>query len=164
VRLQVTDDSGFLALVDPDAYSGFVCADWDVKQLLGRFEREMAERRLLIWGTEGEGCWTVEVSFDPRQDAGVREVRGSIVSTRGRLCLTNYESLAMAAQFPDVTLPEPHQADLALAVAPGAYRCRIVQRSLVGGAWDAVKPPEFLVELLPDPVLEDVWRKIPWRP
>ena len=162
MRLEVTDDSGFLALIDPDGYSGFVGAGWDAGQMLDRFSREMAARHLLIWGTGQEGGWTVSVSFAMSQLTGLREVRGSIVSTKGRLCVTNYESLTMAAQFSDVTLPERHQAGLVVTVAPGSYLCRIVQLSMVASGWDRAVPPDFLVELRPEPVLEPVWGKIPW--
>ena len=160
--MELTDDSGFLALIDPDAYSGFVGTDWDLRQILERFAREMTERRLLIWGTGQEGCWTVGVSCDPSPVTGLREVHGSIISTKGRLCVTNYESLTMAAQFSDITLPEKHQADLVVTVVPGSYRCRIVQISSEAHGWDKAKPPEFLLELTPASVLEPVWEKIPW--
>jgi hypothetical protein len=39
---EVTDDSGFLALVDPQAYEGFVDEDWELEELIDRFRREMA--------------------------------------------------------------------------------------------------------------------------
>src|SRR5688572_23339379 len=85
VKLQLTDDSGFLALIDPDAYSGFVAEDWALEDIVARFHEEMAARHLLIWGTGQEGCWTVEVSLSRTVEAGIREVAGSIVATNGRL-------------------------------------------------------------------------------
>ena len=54
---------------------------------------------------------------------------GSIGASRSRLLLTNYESLTMAAQFPDITLPEAHERGQVLSVSPGLYDCRIVQLS-----------------------------------
>jgi hypothetical protein len=162
VRLQVTDDSGFLALVDPDAYSGFVGADWSLEEVLARFREQMAARRLLIWGTGQEGCWTVDVSVRGDAGAGVRDVFGSIVSSSGRLLLTNYESLTMAAQFPDVTLPERHQADLVLAVPSGPYLCRVVQHALSDGGWEEGCAPEFTVLLEPEAALRPPWVTIPW--
>jgi hypothetical protein len=162
IHLQVTDDSGFLALIDPDAYSGFVTHDWDLDDVVDRFRREMAARHLLIWGTGVEGCWTVEVSLEARPEAGAREVVGSIVSSRGRLLVTNYESLTMAAQFEDVTLPEPHQVNDVLDVTPGTYRCRIVQRAREASNWAQGAAPEFLIELLPAVDPEPAWTTIPW--
>ena len=116
MKLQVTDDSGFLALVDPDAYSGFVAEDWALDDIRARFRREMAARHLLIWGTGQEGSWTVDVSLSGPAGAGIREVTGSIVATNGRLLVTNYESLTMVAQFNDVALPEQHESDLVVNV------------------------------------------------
>jgi hypothetical protein len=55
--LEIVDDSAFLALVDPGAYRGFVHADWTLELLLAHFAAEMAERRLLIWGTGNENTW-----------------------------------------------------------------------------------------------------------
>lgn len=162
MRLEVTDDSGFLAMIDPDAYRGFVGDDWELGQILDHFTREMAERHLLIWCTEQSGGWTVDVSFDPSQVVGLREMQGSIVFTSGRLLLTNYERLTMAAQFSHVTLPESHQADLVVPVTPGSHHCRIVQLSMEAHEWDRTMPPEFLLELRHDSVLEPSWERIPW--
>ena len=58
---EITDDSGFLALVDPDAYRGFVTKNWELDDLLARFKAEMSGRRLLIWGTGCENTWSVRV-------------------------------------------------------------------------------------------------------
>src|SRR5262245_36822926 len=95
----------------------------------------MAARHLLIWGTGQEGRWTVEVSGSQPPAVGIRDVVGSIVSSHGRLLLTNYESLTMAAQFRDVVLPEAHQAELIVRIEPGVYRCRVVQTALEPGGW-----------------------------
>ena len=46
---EVTDDSGFLAIIDPDAYRGFVHADWTWDTIQEHFRREMRDRHLLIW-------------------------------------------------------------------------------------------------------------------
>jgi hypothetical protein len=159
VKLHVTDDSGLLALIDPDAYSGFVAEDWALEHIVAHFHEEMAARHLLIWGTGQEGRWTVDVSLSRAVEAGIREVTGSIVATKGRLLLTNYESLTMIAQFSDVTLPEPDQTALVVDVSPGLYRCRIVQHALqAGDGGDA----EFRIELQPVKAPEPPWAKIPW--
>ena len=60
---------------------------------------------------------------------GFREVNDSIVASQGRLLLTKYESLTMAAHFADATLPEAHERDQIPSVPPGAYDCRIIQLS-----------------------------------
>jgi hypothetical protein len=162
IDFQVTDDSGFMALLDPDAYSGFVAENWALDDLVARFRDEMAANHLLIWGTGQEGSWTVRISRSSGSKTGVRELSGSIVASKGRLLLTNYESLTMAAQFEDVMLPEPHAADLVIAVPPGAYRCRIVQYALEAANWRDGCEPEFGIELQPATSPDAAWTGIPW--
>jgi hypothetical protein len=45
----VSDDSGFLALLDPSAYSSFVSTDWTLDQLIQHFKAEMHCEHLVIW-------------------------------------------------------------------------------------------------------------------
>jgi hypothetical protein len=162
VKLEVTDDSGFLALVDPDAYAGYVAQEWTLDDVIERFQQEMAARHLLIWGTGQEGCWTVEVLPHVHPAAGAREVSGSIVSSRGRLLVTNYESLTMAAQFQDIVLPEAHQRELLFHVSPGSYLCRIVQHRLEAGNWTKGQVPEFSIGLEAVADMAAPWERIPW--
>src|SRR5436853_582867 len=106
--LEVSDDSGFLALVVPAAYEAFVACKWKFDQNMSHFQVQMARRSLLIWGTGLEGFWKVDVVLKKVNVKGVREVSGPLHIAGGSLLLTNYESLTMAAQFKDVTLPEKH--------------------------------------------------------
>jgi hypothetical protein len=122
---RIADDSGFLALVDPDSYEGFL-GDWDYDSIMVRFREAMASRSLLLWHTGHGGFWQVAVS-DPAPASGFRRTAGPIRSAKGRLLITNYESLTMAAQFEDVRLPEPHLADLLIEVAPGDHTCEVTQ-------------------------------------
>src|SRR5262245_26301358 len=117
--LEVTDDSGFLALVVPAAYDTFVASDWTLDQLLAHFKTQMGRGSLLIWGTGLEGFWNVDVRLNKAKVKGFREARGPLQVVGGSLLLTNYESLTMAAQFKDVTLPEKHQDDLLVWLADG---------------------------------------------
>jgi len=162
MRLQVTDDSGFLALLDPDAYSGFVAEDWALDALFDRFREEMAARHLLIWGTGQDGSWTVQVLVGDHATPGVREISGSIISSRGRLLLTNYESLTMAAQFPDIVLPEKHQASLLIAVPAAHYACRVVQHAMQDQGWREGCAPEFTLVLTQATERIRSWEHVPW--
>jgi hypothetical protein len=163
MRLQVTDDSGFLALVDPDAYSGHVRRDWQLEELLQRFREEMAARHLLIWGTGQEGCWTVDAAVRNNPAPGVREVAGAIDCSRGRLLVTNYESLTMVAQFADEPLPQAHELDCVLEVPPGKYACRVVQTVLEASNWEEGCMPEFTLSLRAVESHETPpWDLIPW--
>jgi hypothetical protein len=61
-RFEVPDDSGFIALVDPDVYQGFVDPDWTYDSLFAHFRDAMMQQQsLLLWGTGREDLWTVEV-------------------------------------------------------------------------------------------------------
>jgi hypothetical protein len=125
---EITDDSGFMALVDPAAYRSFVDSKWTLNQLVSHFKEQMKYRRLLIWGTGQENIWRVEIRFHRSSDTGFREFSTTVRASTDQLLLTNYESLTMAAQFERVSLPERHQKHLLIPVTPGVYDCRIVQR------------------------------------
>jgi len=160
---KVTDDSGFLAIIDPDAYRGFVHADWTWDTIQEHFRREMRERHLLIWGTGMEHFWSIDVSFQPTDVAGFREVVGSITASQGRLLLTNYESLTMAAQFPEVTLPQSHEREQVLSVSLGPYDCRIIQLSDPDSAAPFEESISFIYEFTRATSPREVWSELPWR-
>jgi hypothetical protein len=125
---EVTDDSGFLALVDPVAYRSFVDRDWALDQLFGHFKEEISAGRLVMWGTGREDIWSVEVRFHRSSEIGFREFPTIVRASTDQLLLTNYESLSMAASYDDLALPENYQRNLLFSVTPGVYECRIVQR------------------------------------
>lgn len=125
---QISDDSGFLALVDPASYNSFVDHDWTLDQIMHHFKKEMKNKRLVVWGTGREDLWRVEVRFRRSTEKAFREFSATICATSDNLLLTNYEALTMAAQFEDVSLPLNHHKDLIIPVAPGIYQCRIIQR------------------------------------
>jgi hypothetical protein len=163
MSFNISDDSGFLAIIDPDAYRGFLRADWTWEMIQEHFTREMREQHLLIWGTGTEHCWSIDVSFQPTKIAGFREVTGSIAVSQGRLLLTNYESLTMAAQFPDFTLPQAHETGQLLPVSPGLYDCRIIQFSDPKTDAALNEPVSFVYEFTRATSSRQVWSEIPWR-
>ncbi|MBE1485356.1 hypothetical protein [Plantactinospora soyae] len=164
-RFEVTDDSGFLALVDHHAYDGFVDKQWTYDTLFAHFRAAMAQRSLLLWGTGREGFWTVDVVVgEPAPQAGFRRTSGPIQVTSGQLHVLNYESLTMAAQFADVRLPEPYMRDLVLELPTGSYGCEIVQLDDPDGDIDDESErerPHFLVTLTagqqPEPWSQPAW-------
>jgi hypothetical protein len=161
---EVTDDSGFLAIIDPDAYRGFVQQDWTFEMLERHFMSEMAARHLLIWGTGLEQFWKVQIALQPTKTAGFREVVGTIASTQGRLLLTNYESLTMAAAYSDVSLPQPHEKREVLQLQPGLYDCRIVQLSDPNTDAPFDEPVNFVYEFTPVKKARGAWNEVPWKP
>lgn len=156
MNFAITEDSGFLGIIDPDRYEGFVAEDWTLERLFEHFAAQMGRGTLLLWATsEHGGTWTVTTDSAP---PGARSVTGPIVSTRGRLCLVTYESLTMAAQFDDVTLPEPHMADLALDVQPGTYDCTVTQFD----DDDSTPGPHLAVALSATGAARPPWRQPAW--
>jgi hypothetical protein len=161
--LEVTDDSGFLALVVPATYETFVASDWSFYQILAHFKAQMARRSLLIFGTGLEGFWKVDVVRKRVTVKGFREVLGAIEVAGGALLLTNYESLTMAAQFKDVKLPEKHQKDLVVSIPDGNYSCRIVQMfdpDREASAGD--DKPNFVIDVVKASSKIAAWESIPW--
>ncbi len=159
--VQVTDDTGFLALVDPDAYETLIEEDWSREQLFAHFQAQMEAKRLLIWRTGSENTWRVQVWLSKFAGSGLREVTGPIVATRGRLLLTNYESLTMVAQFRDEKLPQVHEEDQVIDGRSGEYCCRIIQMGDGGSYQPSREAPEFIVELLYGTSLPP-WSHLPW--
>ena len=159
----VTDDSGFLAIIDPDAYRGFVHADWAFEMLEEHFVREMRDRHLLIWATGLEHTWAIQVSFQPIRASAFRDVVGTIAASSGRLLLTNYESLTIAAQSSDVILPQEHERDQVITLAPGLHDCRILQLSDPESEAPFEEPVSFICEFTPVTSPRAAWTEIPWK-
>ncbi len=161
--LEVTDDSGFLAVVVPASYSSFVDSNWSFDQLFDHFRQQMVQRSLLIWGTGSEGFWKVDVRVEKLSVRGFRDASGPLRVVGGAVLVTNYESLTMAAQFEDLRLPEEHQRDQLVNLADGDYCCRIVQTfdpKQRESAEDDVA--DFVVEFSRSKVLPQSWSEVPW--
>jgi hypothetical protein len=160
---EVTDDSGFLALVVPAAYETFVDSDWTFDQIMAHFKAQMGRRSCLIWGTGSEGFWNVDVVLKKTKLKGLKEITGPLQVVGESLLLTNYESLTMAAQFKDVTLPEKHQEDLLVSLPDGDYTCRIIQMfdpELEDTAGE--DKPDFVIEVVKATERAVPWESIPW--
>jgi hypothetical protein len=109
-----------------------------------------------------EHFWSTYVSLQPTRVSGFREVVGSIDASRGRLLLTNHESLTMAAECPDVTLPQADERGQACPVSPGLYDCCIVQFSDPESGAPFEEPVSFVYELTRATSSRAVWSEIPW--
>ncbi len=162
MAFKIPDDSGFLAVIDPDAYRGFVHANWTLETIREHFRQEMHNRHLLIWGTGLEHFWSIDVSLQPTGVTGFREIVGSIAASRGRLLLTNFESLTMAAQFPNVTLPQAHEQGQVLSMSAGLHDCRIVQLSDPESDAPFEESVSFVYEFTRSTSPREAWRDVPW--
>lgn len=126
-ELTITDDSGFLALLNADRYNSFIGSDWSFEQLQQRLTEQSKKRNLLIWETGAEGIYRIAALKQPTNERAFREIVGEIEVTNGRLHVTNYEDLSMAAQFKEEKLPAEHNANLIIQLPNGIYKALIRQ-------------------------------------
>jgi hypothetical protein len=126
-KLTISDDSGYLAIVNPGEYNSFVDENWKLQQLFNRFVEEMNNDNLIIWATGLENDWTVNFVAAPSDESSFREFSKTIKITNNKLYLANYEDLTMTAQFPDESLPAKHHANLFVALDNGEYEFTIRQ-------------------------------------
>ena len=124
---KISDDYGFLAIVNAASYSGFVDRDWEADQLIDHFIEEMKKASLIVWATGLENRWAVDIGPTPSARAAFREFTRPIEVTDGRLYLTNYGDLTMAAQFEDVALPLEHHTDQVIPLDNGTYNVTVRQ-------------------------------------
>jgi len=117
----ISDDSGFIGIINVGKYNAFVKEDWQFNDLRQRFIREMNRASLLLWSTGLEGVWNVRIATASEADKPFRTIKGFINVTEGELFLINYEDLSMAAMYEDEELPQPHNADLKVQIENGAY-------------------------------------------
>ncbi|KAF0847108.1 hypothetical protein FNL39_1035 [Nocardia caishijiensis] len=127
---EMTDDSGFLGLVDPHAYTSFVGEDWTLEMLFGRFEAEIRQRTMLLWGTGGEERWRIDLldsPVDPRLPV-IRQITGPITVTGGELIVVNLETVTMAAQYADSAVDDDKDIyGSGIALPNGDYICTVSQ-------------------------------------
>jgi hypothetical protein len=123
----IPDDSGILAVVDASRYRPFIGPEWTLDAILERFRESMRERCLIAWSPGCEGNWRVVAESGPPEPGANRLVEGSIRVTRDGLHLVSYDSLTRAAQFPNVSIPEPHERDNLIRLPPGLYTCSVAQ-------------------------------------
>lgn len=124
---KIADDSGFIGIVNADQYKSFVKEDWDLSELQNHFINEMNNNNLILWSTGSENVWTINFLGKPSDNKSFRDFYKSIIVTNGRLYLTTYDDLTMAAQFEDEIIPSTPNADLELRLENGRYEFQIRQ-------------------------------------
>jgi len=123
----ITDDSGFLAIVNSDKYSPFVNKNWELPELMKHFVDQMNNEALIIWATGAENEWTVNFVDKPTDKYDYKKFDKIIEVTNGQLFLTNYEDLTMAAQFKEDQIPSRHNSSKNIGLDNGTYNLTIRQ-------------------------------------
>ena len=129
MKLNIIDDDGFIALVNGANYQGFVGEDWQFDQLITHFVDQMNLGNVIVWqaSNDGGGDWLVSFQEHPSSTPAFRQFEHFINVTTGQLFLSNYSDLTMAAQFSDISIPLPHNADLEIELENGWYKVIVRQ-------------------------------------
>ena len=149
------DDDGFVCVVAPDSYEGFVDEDWTLDSLLARFVQQMNRGSLFV-AYPGPDAANSEIAFGTEQaptGAG-REASGIVQVGTAGLWLTDYAELTMAAQFSDESPIASYSQRL--PVATGRYRITLREQ-------DAEDESTFVLTVSPvglDEVVEQ--SSVPW--
>jgi hypothetical protein len=160
---EITDDTGFLGIIDPAGYQGLVAKNRTYERLLDHFKTQMQANHLLIWETGLEGNWRVRVdTASAKISDGFRSISGPIFASGAELLLVNYETLTMAAQFEDKSLPEQEMTYCKFAVEPGLYECRITQMFDPANFCDSDGEFDFILQLASTAHPPAPWTEIPW--
>lgn len=157
---KISDDSGFIGLIDANKYESFVDNNWNLDQLFDHFKKQIMNNTLLLWGTGSENIWKIEVNEGITNTKGYRNIIGSIKVSNNALYLINYESLTMAAQFSEVALPEKHMLDLKIPISNGNYNIQIIQYSAPD--MDSSSNTDFIIEYDKTEILSNTWKKVAW--
>jgi hypothetical protein len=124
---RISDDSGFMAIVNADKYNSFVSENWTFDEIKERFIDEMNNNNLVLWGTGFGNIWSVFLGDKPSSKKSFREFSKSICITKGELYLTNYEDLTMTAQFKEEKIPQKHNSNLVIKLDNGIYHVLVRQ-------------------------------------
>lgn len=121
---ELGNDPAYLAIVDIDRYAKDF-PDWDYASLTAKLVADMNAGVVVAWGTPEDNL-RVRLTRRPIDAATAVRVDASTcgrLSTGGRLCLANYTSLTMCAQFAKYGFP--HDEDFAFTIPAGTYDVEI---------------------------------------
>ncbi len=144
--LKIADDSGFLGIANFDRYKSYLAPDWDFEMIKDKIIREMNAHTLLFWGTGREDIWKVKIGITASDKDAFREDKGVIEITNGKLYLTNYASLTMAAQFEHIRLPQKHHENLFIELENGKYMVKF--RQMEDPEKSRMNPTEYDFEII----------------
>ena len=154
------DYDGFICLVCPASYDGFVGADWSVEQIQSKFVDQMNTGSLFVAypGPDLAGQ-SLRISGVASEAPCLRETHGLLQVGEDGLWLTDYSELTMAAQFSDSRPVGDYH--VRLPVPAGFFRITVRQ---FAQSWeDELEPAAELVITAPfenEPAM--LHQAVPW--
>ena len=122
----ITDDSGFLALVDVSTYEGFIGDEWNFDTLKVHIQSQAKLGRIAFWACgDGGDEYRVRRISEPLSQAPILDTL--MKANNQGFYLVSYTALTMAAQFEDERLPAQHENKLRLDLEEGKYRVQVYQ-------------------------------------
>ncbi len=165
MKLNITDDDGFIAIVNGARYQSFLEENWQLDKLMSHFVDQMNIGNIIIWQTsnDGGGNWCVKFQEEQSTTPAFRQFTQSINVTSGELFLTNYSDLTMAAQYSDVPIPSVHNTDLKIELENGFYEVTIKQLFDPSNCWeyfDDQNEDIIAFEVIISPSLKDIQQMV----
>ncbi|MCE7991345.1 MAG: hypothetical protein HEP71_05165 [Roseivirga sp.] len=146
-RLEISDESGFIGIINGDLYQGFVNEDWELDDVLEKFRTQTNRGHCAIWSTGEPYDMAVQLLESLSDQKAVREATINIQITDESLWLANYTDLTMAAQFEDEPIPSKMNSHLRIALDNGNYEVHIRQMT-EPKAYEWKEAPEYHFELV----------------
>lgn len=165
-RIEVMDDDGLIALVDPDAYASYINDEAQDSDIITRARAEMAGARALFFGTGHRNCWVVRAEAAGAIPSDSDEsVRATIKCSAGRLLLVAWASLVDAARNETVILPDDNDRNQLFFPGEGSFRITI-HRLYDPGTVDLdemLDGPHFNLQVEPVAEVEEDEERNFWR-
>ncbi|MCW3789551.1 hypothetical protein [Plebeiibacterium sediminum] len=150
-ELEISDDSGFIGIINDNLYQGFVDEDWELDEVLGRFKNQTNFGNCAIWSTGEPNFMSIHIVDKPSQTKSYRETITFIKVTNENLWLANYTDLTMVAQFESEKIPSNENSDLIIELKNGFYKLLIRQM---------FNPSDYNWESPPNPCFELIFQTV----
>lgn len=154
------DADGFIALVSPEKYDGFIGDDWTLEQLMQHFLKNLNAGTLFV-AHLGTDLANEPLRFSNTRTPVIawREASAFFQVGQDGIRITDYTQLTMAAQFPDE--PPSNDTHPTLSIPPGVYQ--VTLRQFAHSFEDGLVPAAELIleSATPDESAQNL-QNIPW--
>lgn len=128
MEIHVGGDASLLTLANLELYPSFIGRDWSENFKLQKHLLDESDKMsIVLWGTGFECDWKVAFREGITDQKGVRSSEQYINNSTGDLYLLNFDSLTMAAQFEDHSLPDEETSEYKIELPKGLLKIRIIQ-------------------------------------